>query len=99
MSAAPFGPWRAGRIVTECIYDMDGLVVAEVATDSYASREGTTEQRAALIAAAPELLAALRELYAHEGEIHVNGIGIESDSEALEAAKAAARAVLKKVAP
>lgn len=49
-----------------------------------------------LIAAAPELLAALESLYAHEGERELSGIGTSHDSEALEIAKTAAQAAIAK---
>ena len=44
-----------------------------------------------------EVVAALRKLRAHEGERESNGIGIESDSEALEAAKQLASDILDRV--
>jgi len=45
----------------------------------------------------PLLISTLENLYEHEGEVEVNGIGIESDSDALEEAKKAARDLIKKV--
>lgn len=56
----------------------------------------SVQQALDLAQAAPDLLEALEALYEHEGEIETNGIGMESDSEALEAAKALARAAIDK---
>lgn len=46
---------------------------------------------------ARELLDALKDLLAHEGEVVVNGIGMECESDALAAAKEKAAAVIAKV--
>lgn len=45
---------------------------------------------------ARELLDALKDLLAHEGETVITGIGIEVESEALETARAKAFAVIEK---
>lgn len=66
-----------------------------VATMSSAGNE--TWARARIMAAAPKLFEALQELYQHGGEIEVNGIGMECDSDALENAKAKAREILKEL--
>lgn len=61
--------------------------------DQYSSRlatltpEGQKQNVGKLFAAAPELLEALQLILKHEGEIKINGIGIESDSDNLEKAK------------
>lgn len=66
--------------------------VAQLITRGLPAEE--QEANANLIAAAPDLLEALRDLLAHEGEISYSGIGTEHNSEALEAAKIKARAAI-----
>jgi hypothetical protein len=59
--------------------------------------EEERQRRERLYAAAPDLLEALKELLAHEGERDDrNGAGLELDSSELEAAKAKARAAIEK---
>ena len=54
------------------------------------------EEHNAAVNVAAELLAALEAMAEHEGERQYSGIGTEHDSDALEAAKARARAALAK---
>lgn len=53
-----------------------------------------SKANARLIAAAPMMLEALKDMLMHEGERQYSGIGTEHDSDALEAAKAAAHAAI-----
>jgi hypothetical protein len=72
------------------------LCVADCHTKNAPESEGERVANARLIAAAPELLEALKALLLHEGEKCFSGIGTEHDSYALEAAKNAAIAAIAK---
>lgn len=89
------GPWETSKV--------KGLHVTHIfktmpCSTLIAQTEGlNNEADAHLIAAAPELLEALKELLAHEGErSYDNGIGYETDSIALEKAKNIARSAIDK---
>ena len=81
------GPWVVeGSDITNDYPDQGSrILIAE---------KGAIESDAHLIAAAPAMYEALKAMLGHEGERVYSGIGTEHDSEALEAAKQAARAAL-----
>ena len=93
------GPWRATRDQdsrgNHC-WRIDAPSVSLLAVLTYqnagARAEGIAD--AHLIAAAPDLLAALEAVLAHEGERDISPIGTELDSAELERAKNAARAAI-----
>lgn len=70
--------------------------LAEFVTEEHLTDDPEALANARLIAAAPDMLAALETLLEHEGKREVSGIGTEHDSDALEVAKGAARAAINK---
>ena len=87
------GPWKI--IKGDFVVAPDNGTVAQVGTPTTPAREH--EANARLIAAAPEMLEALRDMVLHEGEREVDGIGLEHESIALEQAKALARTILDRI--
>lgn len=92
------GPWYADEDDTivrlpddttfDCIRSYAGERSSVADAQDYAN--------AVLIAAAPDMRAALIALLEHEGERHANGIGLEVDTPNLERAKHAAKAAIAK---
>lgn len=95
------GPWIVGTNGDKCAKNhaicAGPHVLAKVYGTGYPIGEGWAPQSQAnahLIAAAPDLLAALKALATHEGESEPNGIGLESPTAALEHARALAVAAI-----
>lgn len=102
------GPWKAVQVVTHvelghfappAHFQIHGEICEGSSATLVCSlppygKENKANAR--LIASAPELLAALQALLAHEGERDTSGIGTEHDSLALEQAKAQAQAAIAK---
>lgn len=89
------GPWSLDASWEKNEITAGKFHIAEVG-ESVRFSEPEARANARLISAAPELLEALKALLAHEGEIEYSGIGTESDSDALEEAKKAAKAAIAK---
>lgn len=95
------GPWDVSRHATPESHPQFGVYfsgrcASPRSHDLAIVRGDNAEADARLISAAPELLEALENLLAHEGEIEVSSIGVELDSEALVAARRKAKAAIAK---
>lgn len=97
-------PWRVGAEMNDIIgppteRNPDGMIAAVRYLGNSDAAKGESCDNAAFIVQAcnahDALVEALRLMLTHEGGRHTNGIGIESDSEALETAKSVAWAALK----
>lgn len=77
MSTHTPGPWEFGGMNTRHVYGPDGHVVCTLAAyqESFFAREhkDTIRANARLIAAAPELLAALQAIMAEPSDIEYHG--------------------------
>lgn len=95
------GPWVAQRNYAETTESERINIVAgkTIIAETHHAWLDWEEQEANanILAAAPAMYLALQALLAHEGERELSGIGTEHDSEALEAAKLAAKQALAQV--
>ena len=91
------GPLKAVQIIIEnspCTWAVQRKSMREQWGKPSIATYIDNEANARLFAAAPAMYEALKAMLGHEGERVYSGIGTEHDSEALEAAKQAARAAL-----
>lgn len=84
------GPWHVGGKFDSIVYDADGCAIANATTYHGKHADRAASENARLIAAAPDLLAALRDMVAN----YVDTYGDEGD-DAPATVKAALAAIAK----
>ncbi len=86
--------WRVGKSFRIEVNTKTLLGVRVIADMRKNANEKRTEADAKLMAAAPRLLKALRDLYLYGDETYFDGVGIQHDSARSEDAQSAAYALL-----